>query len=149
MWRVLGASVDFMHATLMVAWVVGLPLLFWHRWPRATRAYAAFAIAFVLVNVVSRAILGECVLTTIARACWERAPRPTDVRPISREWFTVRIAEAIFRLTPTHRSITIVSEALITVTAVGMLVSLHHGARATHTASSPNATTKSRIAKMR
>jgi len=121
MWAALGAGVDLLHALLMAAWVLGLPLLFWHRWPRATRAYALFAIVFVVANQLSRALLGECFLTTIARACWNRSgSAPAD----SSEWFTVRLAAAIFRLTPTHHAIKLATEALILIVAVGVLASL-------------------------
>jgi len=132
MWSALAAAIDVAHALLMAAWVVGLPLLFWHRWPRATRAYALFAIAFVVINQASRMWLGECFLTTVARACWNQAAKSGASVSVSEEWFTVRLAEAIFSLTPTHRSIKIVSEALILATAIGVLVSLRHlpGARA-------------------
>ena len=30
----LASVVDAIHALVMVLWVLGLPLLFWHRWPR-------------------------------------------------------------------------------------------------------------------
>lgn len=115
-------AVDALHALLMVLWVGGLPLLFWHRWPRLTTWYGGFAIAFIVLNQVSRFFLGECFLTTIARAFWERAwfTRPAHVD----EWFTVRFATLVFHLTPTHRSIAVVSEALIFVTAMGALYSM-------------------------
>jgi hypothetical protein len=117
----LGASIDLIHALLMAAWILGLPLLFWHSWPRLTRAYAFYAIAFVVANQVSFALLGECFLTTLARAGWRSASGsagPGDTN----DWFTVRVAETIFHLTPSHRSIKLVSEALILATAVGILL---------------------------
>jgi hypothetical protein len=125
MWSVVAALVDLLHALAMAAWVLGLALLFLHRWPRATRAYAIYAITFVVINEVSRALLGECFLTTLARMSWEHAAR-AGATPVSQEWFTVRLAEAIFRLTPTHRGIKLVSKALVLVTAIGVLVSLRH-----------------------
>lgn len=119
MGAVLGAGIDLVHALLMAAWVLGIPLLFWHRWPWLTRAYAFYAIAFIVANQLSQALLGECFLTTIARACWRSSTGPrAPVEPD--EWFTVRLAEAIFRLTPSHRSIKVVSEGLILLTAIGM-----------------------------
>jgi hypothetical protein len=127
----MGAAVDFAHATLMGAWVLGLPLLFWRRWPLATRVYAAFAIAFVVVNLTSRALLGECVLTTAARFFWDKAAASSGLPPASHEWFTVRAAEAIFKLTPSHRSIKLTSEVLILVTAVGVFLS-HRQAKLGH-----------------
>jgi hypothetical protein len=112
---VLGTAIDLIHATLMAAWALGLPLLFWHRWPRLTRAYAIYAVVFVVVNLVSRAILGECFLTTLARACWRQGSAPA-----SEEWFTVRLANAVFRFTPSHHAISAVAEILILVTAIGV-----------------------------
>jgi hypothetical protein len=111
----LGAGIDLLHALLMAAWMLGLPLLFWHRWPRLTTRYAAYAIAFIVANQVSSYLLGECFLTSLARACWQRAGAVP-----SGEWFTVRLAEAVFRLTPSHRSVRLSSEALILVTAAGV-----------------------------
>ena len=116
----LGAGIDLVHALSMAAWVLGLPLLFWHRFPRLTTAYAIYAIAFVIVNQVSQALLGECVLTTLARAGWEHGTAAGGPGPASDAWFTVRLSEAIFHLTPSHRGIKLVTETLIFITAVGV-----------------------------
>ena len=113
---IFGASIDFVHALLMAAWILGLPLLFSTRWPRVARAYAVYAIAFVLVNQVSYLALGECFLTTLSRTFWQRAEGSTAAT----EWFTVRVAEAVFSLTPSHRAIKLASEALILATAIGV-----------------------------
>jgi hypothetical protein len=123
MWSALAAFIDVAHASFMAAWVLGLPLLFWRRWPRLTRAYAVYALVFIAVNLASRALLGECFLTTIARACWQQAARAAGRALVPQDWFTVRMAEAVFRLTPTHRGIKRASEALIFVTAIGVLAS--------------------------
>jgi hypothetical protein len=117
---ILGASIDVVHALLMAMWVLGLPLLFWHHFSRLTRAYAFYAIGFIVVNQVSLALLGECFLTTLARRCWQSGAGSGGPGPAPDEWFTVRLAEAIFDLTPSHRWIKLVSEALILVTAVGV-----------------------------
>jgi len=122
MFPAIGSLVDLLHAILMVAWVAGLPLLFWHRFPRLTWAYAVYAVAFVVINQVSRLFLGECVLTTIARYFWEHGGAPPRTAP--NEWFTVRLAMAVFHLTPSHRAISVLSELLILVTAAGMLLSM-------------------------
>jgi hypothetical protein len=121
MWSALAGAVDLVHALLMAAWILGLPLLFWHRWPAATRAYAGFAIAFVVINLGSRALLGECVLSTLARACLNRAAAAGPIATPSQEWFTVRFATAVFRLTPSHELIKRCSEGIIVVTAAGVL----------------------------
>lgn len=126
MWASLGSLVDFFHALAMASWVAGLPLLVWHRWPRLTRAYGIYAVSFIVLSQVSQMVLGECFLTTLARVCWDRA----DGAASSSEWFTVRIAHAVFRMTPSHRAISLISEALILITAGGVLFSLKraHGA---------------------
>jgi hypothetical protein len=120
MFPVIGSVIDFLHALLMVGWIAGLPLLFWHRFPRATRAYAVYAVVFVTINLVSRWVLGECVLTTLARWFWEHGGAPPRSAP--NEWFTVRLSMLVFHLTPTHATIKRLSELLITVTAIGMLL---------------------------
>ncbi len=130
---VCGAGIDLLHALLMAAWILGLPLLFWHRYPRLTRAYAIYAILFVVLNQASQAALGECFLTTLARNCWESGAA-ARTSPATDDWFTVRIAQTVFHLTPTHRGIKLASEALIFVTAVGvafqMLVARRRSRRA-------------------
>jgi hypothetical protein len=122
MYPIIASVVDFLHALFMVAWIAGLPLLFWRKHPRATRWYAAYAIVFIVLNQVSKAFLGECFLTTIARWLWEHGGLPPGSVP--NEWFTVRVARAVFRMTPSHKAITILSEILIFVSAVGMLLAL-------------------------
>jgi hypothetical protein len=120
----LAPLIDLLHALLMLAWVLGLPLLVWRRHARLSRAYAVYALTFVVVSQVSQWLLGECFLTTLARFAWESQPpgtRPPDVG----EWFTVRAAKAVFGATPSHRAVVIVSEALILATAVTALWSLH------------------------
>jgi hypothetical protein len=121
MWQALAIGTDLLHAVLMVAWAGGLPLLVWHRWPRVSRGYALYAIVFVVTSQVSRWLLGECFLTTFARSFWVRV---LSSAPVSKEWFTVRLARAAFHLTLSHRAIVIVSEAFVIGTAVSALVSL-------------------------
>ncbi len=122
MYQILGATVDVIHALLMVAWVVTLPLLFTRRWPRARRAVSIFAVGFVVLNQGSRLVLGECVLTTIARHFWQQ----TSATPLAgdpAEWFAVRLANAVFHMTPSRRSIVVVSQALAFATATGVILS--------------------------
>lgn len=137
MWTNLGAIIDAIHAFAMASWILGLPLLFWHRWPRLSTAYGIYAVAFVVLTRMSHFAYGECFLTRLSRQFWSAAPaaRQTD------EWFTVRFARLVFGLTPSHRAIALGSEALILVTAIGVLVSLHrlrrtHDARGRHVTSS-------------
>lgn len=124
MYAVLGSLVDVLHAVFMIAWVVGIPLLFWHRWPRLTKAYAVYALVFVVLNKVSKLMLDECFLTSIARYFWE-AGAPPGNKPVD-EWFTVRFAKTVFHLTPSHQAITIAGEVLVVLTALGMLRSARH-----------------------
>lgn len=115
---VLATLVDFIHALLIFIWVVGLPLLIWHRFRRLSRAYAVYAVAFVVVNVTSSWLIGECPLTLLARVLWTAAPsRP----PHTNEWFTVRFAEVIFNLAPSHHSIKLVAKGLILASSLGLL----------------------------
>jgi hypothetical protein len=121
MWSELGAFVDVVHAAVMTAWILGLPLLFWHRWPRLSRAYGIFAVGFVVSSRLSHYLMGECFLTTLARTFWQAGPSGVEAD----EWFTVRFATLIFGLTPSHRAIAIGSEVLVLTTALGVLVWLH------------------------
>jgi hypothetical protein len=130
MWSALAASIDFLHAALMAAWVLGLPLLFMPRWMAWRRAYSVYAIAFIAINLASRALLGECFLTTLSRACWQAAAMRGGHAPVPHEWFTVCVAEAVFRLSPSHRGVKVVSEVLIFITALGVLVSWRRAAKA-------------------
>ncbi|APR83961.1 Hypothetical protein A7982_09310 [Minicystis rosea] len=122
MFPVIASLVDFVHAIFMVLWVAGLPLLFTRKYPRATRWYARYAIGFIVLNQASRFFLGECFLTTVARFFWQHGGGPIPAE--AHEWFTVRLAFAVFRMAPSHRAITILSEILIFVCAAGMLVAL-------------------------
>lgn len=115
-----GASVDFIHALAMTVWLVGLPLLFLRRWPRARVAYATYAVVFIVLSQASMFVLNECFLTTVARWLWEHEP----ARPVSHEWFTVRISQFVFGMAPSHRVISRATEALVLITAVGALVSV-------------------------
>jgi hypothetical protein len=115
---VLATIVDFAHALAMMVWVVGLPLLFLHRWPRLSRAFAVYAVVFVVINVTSDWLIGECPLTVLARLLWTHAPtRPANTN----EWFTVRFSELVFGLTPSHESVKVVTKALVFASAVGVL----------------------------
>ncbi len=120
MWIALGVGVDLFHALAMVAWVAAFPLLFLKRWPRARLVYATYAVTFILLSQGSRLILGECFLTTISHFCIEHDP----TRVVSGEWFTVRVARAVFGMAPSHRGIARLSEALVLATAIGVIVSI-------------------------
>jgi hypothetical protein len=125
MWELIGAAIDLFHALAMVLWVLGLPFLFSRRWPRLAMASGIYAISFIVLSQGSKLILGECFLTTLARLAWAKSTSPVDPG----EWFTVRIARAVFDLSPARHSITRLSEVLILITATGMLLSLHRHRR--------------------
>jgi len=108
--------VDLVHAIVMAVWVLGLPLLFYRRWPGATRLYGIYAVVFVVGTRVSHWVLDECVLTTLARHV-----SVLGTAASSDEWFTVRFVQLVFGMTPPHRLIAWVSEGLVLATALGVL----------------------------
>jgi hypothetical protein len=113
----LAPLIDVLHASLIAVWVLGLPLLVFRRRARLSRAYAIYALTFVVVSQVSQWVLGECFLTTLARFAWESQPAGT-APPDVEEWFTVRMAKAVFGATPSHRAVVVLSEIMIVVTAL-------------------------------
>lgn len=125
----LATLIDLFHALSMVVWAGGLPLLVWRRYPRLSRAYAIYALAFVVLSQLSQWVLGECFLTTIARWAWESQP-PGTAPPDVDDWFTVRLSRAVFGATPSHRAVVWISELSIVATAALALRSLRpHRAR--------------------
>ena len=117
MYAVLSALVDFLHAASMVVWIGGLPLLFVRRWPRLSRAFALYAVLFVIVSQATQWILGECFLTTIARALARLGEAKGTF--VDDDWFTQRVARSIFGLAPSRRAISIAFDALVGITALG------------------------------
>lgn len=101
----------------MVAYFVGLPLLFVHRWPRLSRAYAVYAVTFVVLSQGSQLLTGHCFFTSLAGSLWERSGWPVDVG----EWFTVRVANWVFHRAPSERSISRIGDAAVLLTAVGAI----------------------------
>jgi Na+(H+)/acetate symporter ActP len=130
MFPVAASLVDVLHALLMLAWVAGLPLLFSRRFsvrfPRATRTYALYAVVFVAVNQVCELTLGGCPLTLMSRKLWSYG-LPNGAVP--EEWFSVRLAHAVFHASPSRSGLTILFSVLVSITALGVLVSLRGGAR--------------------
>jgi len=119
MYAALSTLVDLLHAASMVAWIGGLPLLFVRRWPRLSRAFAVYAVAFVVISQGTQALLGECFLTTIARALARLGAERGSL--VDDGWFTQRIARSIFGLAPSRRTISVTFDVLVGVTAVGVL----------------------------
>jgi len=121
MFELLSASVDVLHALAMLVWGVGLPLLFWHRWPRLSRGYLVYSLAFIAASVISQIVLGECFLTTLAR---DLAERGTNEILRQKTSFTVRFVEAVAGMRPSERLAVRLWELAIFVTCMGMLVHL-------------------------
>ena len=117
MFAALSALVDLIHAASMVIWIGGLPLLFVRRWPRLSRAFALYAVLFVVVSQATQMMLGECFLTTIARALEKMGEAKGTY--VDDGWFTQRVARSIFGLAPSRRAISITFDALVGVTALG------------------------------
>jgi hypothetical protein len=133
MWTALGAGVDFIHAVAMAAWVVGFPLLFVQRWPHARLAYATYAVLFVVLSQTSMFLLHECFLTKVASWCWGHDPSHFA----SNDWFTERLARAIFGMAPSRHLIARLSEALVLATVAGVILSVVHVRRHASTRTRP------------
>lgn len=115
-YELLAAGVEAVHALSMVIWGLGLPLLFWHRFPRLSELYMFYAVVFVGVSVASHFLSGECVLTTLARFLWQRAGGYPDDLP-----FTTHLANTVAGLRPTKRAVVLLWEAAVLVTSAGGL----------------------------
>lgn len=122
--RFLAIGVDVAHASAMIAWGAGLPLLVWHRYARLSRAYTWFAAVFVVSSVASQWVLGECFLTRIAREFWFRGGGFRDGVP-----FTVLFTNAVAGIRPSTRTAVIIWEAAVLATSVGSLWSFYRHAR--------------------
>lgn len=116
----LAVVTDAFHAFLMAIWVIGLPLLFWHRYRSLSISYCLFSVAFIIVNQISHYTLGCCIFTTIADWFYHQAGQGAP-----EEWFTVRASQFVFGLTPSHRGIKIATETLIAVSAIGGIFLLY------------------------
>lgn len=112
----LAVLTDVIHALLMASWIVCLPLLFWHRWPKLSLAYCIYCISFIIVNQVSHYTLGCCVFTTIADWFYTHSGHA-----MTGEWFAVRASQFVFGLAPSHRGIKMATEAVIIVAAIGQI----------------------------
>lgn len=113
----IAVSIQVFHALVMMLWILGLPLLFWHRYPKLTIGYACFALVFIIINQISHYTLGECILTTMERWCWDHSGHHITTE----QWFSVRFAHFIFGFTPSHHGIKVATELLIAISAIGGL----------------------------
>jgi len=114
--------IEFIHALLMVAWVASFPFMFWHRWRVLSTWSAIYVVSFIVVNRVSHYILGECILTRMARwagGTWDN------------EWFTVKFARYVFGFIPSNRQVTYVEQALILIAAIGAFIVMRRCPRST------------------
>lgn len=118
----IAVSIEVLHALVMAFWILGLPLLFWHRFPKLTIGYACYAVVFITINQICYYTLGECILTTIARWFWQHSGQhePTE------QWFSIKFAKLIFGLTPTHRAVKIAGQILIAICALGGFYSIYN-----------------------
>lgn len=126
MYVFLANAVDLIHASAMLLWGIGLPLLVWHRLPRLSRWYSIYAIAFVLISVVSRELLGECFLTTLSRELWLAGGGYRDGTP-----FTARLANFVAGVRPTDRDVVLAWEAAVVLTSLGSFWCWHRILRRT------------------
>jgi hypothetical protein len=104
----------------MVTYFFGIPLLFIQRWPKLSRAYALYALSFVLVSLGSKLLWGHCFLTPLSSALWNRSAWPVA----GDEWFTERIAKRIFDAAPSRQSISWIADGAILVIACGAILHL-------------------------
>jgi hypothetical protein len=123
-YRLLAMSVDVVHASAMIVWGAGLPLLVWHHYRTLSRLYTWFAAAFVIISVASQWALGECFLTRAARELWLRSSDFREGVP-----FTVLFANTVAGIRPTTRTAVLLWEAAVLVTSAGSLWSLYRHAR--------------------
>ena len=119
-YAVTASLVDTVHAALMVAYFVGIPLLFFHRWPRVSRVYAVYAVAFVIFSQGPKLLWGHCFLTPLASELWRRSG--TSI--VATEWFTVRLSNFVFHSAPSHRIISWIGDAFVLITAIGAVLRL-------------------------
>jgi hypothetical protein len=114
--RLLAMGVDALHLAAMVLWGLGLPLLVWHRYPALSRLYMWYSVAFVAVTVASHLLLGECVLTTLARFAWNAAGVERDAAP-----FTTILVNSVASFAPSSRTVVLLWEGAILSSSLGSL----------------------------
>lgn len=118
MLQFLAICVDVVHTLAMVVWGLGLPLLLWHRWPRASRAYLWYALSFVVISVGSHQIFGECFLTRLARVLRAHGD-PNVLSDYSS--FSVRLVNFVAGIRPSERSAVLAWEFGLAISSVIML----------------------------
>jgi hypothetical protein len=124
LFRALAALTDLIHVAFMLLWGLGLPLLFWQRFPKLSRAYMWFTLAFVSVTVASHAALGECFLTTLARELWTRGAGFREHAP-----FTVLVTDWVAGVRPDSREAVLIWELAVFASSAGCLWYWHRTGR--------------------
>jgi hypothetical protein len=119
MYAWLAIASDLAHLAAMLAWALGLPLLFWHRWPRLSLVYGWYGLLFVLASQLSHVLIGECFLTSSSRWLWEAAGDPTASS------FTVRLVDTVAGFRPSERSVIVAWQIGVIATCIGALWSMH------------------------
>jgi hypothetical protein len=119
MYAWLAVASDLTHLVAMLLWALGLPLLFWHRWPRASLCYGWYGLVFVLSSQLSHVVIGECFLTSLSRLFWEAAGDPTASS------FTVRLVNSVAGIRPSERSVVVAWQIGVVATCIGVLWSMH------------------------
>jgi len=115
-YRLLAMGVDALHLAAMLLWGIGLPLLFWHGRPRLSRLYMWYAIVFVVVTLLSHHVIGECVLTSLARSLWIAGGIERDTTP-----FTTVVVNAVASIRPSSRIVVLLWELGVLLSAAGSL----------------------------
>ena len=111
----LSTFIDFIHALSMIVWVASMPFLFWHRWKTASIIAACYNLFFITVNRLGHWLLGECVLTRLARECGGTQDP---------EFFVVRVSREVFGYIPIDRNVVFFEQFLVFIISVGTLMTL-------------------------
>jgi hypothetical protein len=106
--KLAAGAVELCHGLLMVVWGLGLPLLVWRRFERLSRAYGWFSLTFVLGSLLSRVVLGECVLTTVAHWLWQASGGHQEKVP-----FIVTFTNSVARIRPSNDAAVLIWEVAI------------------------------------
>lgn len=112
----MASVIEFIHALCMIFWILTIPFLFYHRWPKITLGAIVYNFLFVTVNRLSHWILGECIFTRMAR--WAGGEW-------NNEWFTVKVARLVFGFIPSNKNVTYVEQGILLLVCTGVLISLY------------------------
>lgn len=108
-------TIELIHASSMILFVLSIPAMFWHKWSMLSSVACVYAILFVVVNRLSHLILGECILTRMAR--WAGGA-------CDNEWFTVKVTRLVFGFIPSNKAVTYIEQAFVILVAVCVLMML-------------------------